>query len=213
VLVDRAELDSRIASVTARGPHEPWHITTFLDAVLTAPVAGALVECGAFEGVSAAKWSHLAAALGRQLVVFDSFEGLPVNDEPHELTICGKSVAGMFRGGAYAAPLAQVQDTVARYGVPGVVRYVQGWFADTLPTFREPVAAAYLDVDLAASAMTCLTYLWPLISPGGCVVSQDGDFPLTVAAMRAWLAGADPRPCEVVGLGTSKMVVFRKEAV
>jgi O-methyltransferase len=210
--VDRPALDARIASVTAAGPHEPWHITTFVDAVLADPVDGVLVECGAYEGVSAAKWSHLAAMLDRELVVFDSFAGLPPNDEPHGLTIHGHNVAGTFRGGAYAGSLDKVRATVARHGVPEVVRYVEGWFDDTLPGFAEPVAAVYLDVDLAASTTTCLTHLWPLVSPGGVVVSQDGDFPLTVAAMRDWVDRVDPRPCEVAGLGTSKMVTFRRAA-
>jgi O-methyltransferase len=92
-----------------------------------------------------------------------------------------------------------------------VVRYVPGWFADTMPGFVEPVAAAYLDCDLAASTHTCLDSLWPLVTPGGCVVSQDGDFPLVIDVMRDWLGRADPAPL-VAGLGESKMVTFRKPA-
>lgn len=206
---DRADLDRRIESVTVAAPHEPWHIQAFIDAVLADPVPGVLVECGAYRGASAAKWSHLADMLGRELVVFDSFRGLPANSEQHHRSIDDRSIQGMFGGGAYAGSLAEVRETVCRYGVPEVVRYVEGWFADTLPTFREPVAAAYLDVDLAASARTCLTYLWPLVTPGGCLVSQDGDFPLTLAAMREWAESAVPPPA-VAGLGESKMVTFRK---
>lgn len=210
-MVDRTELDRRITSVTAAGPHEPWHIATLVDAVLTDPAPGVLVECGVYRGVSAAKWSHLAAALNRELWLFDSFAGLPANDEPHDRTIHGHPVAGTFAGGCYAGTLEQAQATVARYGVPEVVRWCPGWFEATLPGFREPVAAAYLDVDLAASATTCLNHLWPLVTPGGVVVSQDGDFPITLAAMRAWADAAAPTP-KVDGLGESKMVTFRKPA-
>jgi hypothetical protein len=208
-MFDRVELDRRIASVDVPAPHEPWHITTFVDAVLENPVPGVLVECGAYQGVSAAKWSHLADMLCRKLVVCDSFCGLPANSEPHHRSTDGRSIAGTFGGGAYAGSLAEVQATVDRYGVPEVVTYLPGWFADTLPHLVEPVAAAYLDVDLAASATTCLTYLWPLVTPGGCIVSQDGDFPLTLAAMREWAETAQPPPV-VAGLGGSKMVVFRR---
>jgi O-methyltransferase len=210
-VLDRASLDWRIESVAADAPHEDWHIATFVDAVLASPVPGVLVECGVYQGVSAAKWSHLADMLGRKLVLFDSFRGLPDNDEPHHRSIDNRPIFGLFRGGAYAGTLAEVADTVARFGRPEVVRYVEGWFADTLPSFTEPVAAAYLDVDLAASARTCLTHLWPLVTPGGCIVSQDGDFPLTVDAMQAWAESVTPTPV-VTGLGESKMVVFRKAA-
>ena len=211
LLVDRHDLDRRIRSVDAPGPHRWWHIYTFVDAVLDAPVGGVLVECGAYRGSSTAKLSHLAAALGRELVVFDSFEGLPPNDEQHVKTTAGKDIRNLFRGGAFAGSLEQVQATVECYGVPQVVRYVPGWFADTMPGFAEPAAAAYLDCDLAASTRTCLDSLWSLVTPGGCVVSQDGDFPLVIDAMRDWLGRADPVPL-VAGLGESKMVTFRKPA-
>jgi O-methyltransferase len=206
-LIDRDELTRRIMSVTAPGPHRWWHIFAFVDAVLTSSADGVLVECGAYQGSSTAKLSHLADMLGRELVVFDSFQGLPTNTEQHTVTIHGKDIRNLFRGGAFAGSLEQVQAAVGRLGVPGVVRYVEGWFADTLPAFAEPVAGAYLDCDLAASTRTCLDNLWPLVTPGGCIVSQDGDFPLVVDVMRHWAERAEPRPM-VTGLGEDKMVTF-----
>nr|MDT0660855.1 TylF/MycF/NovP-related O-methyltransferase [Micromonospora sp. DSM 115978] len=207
--VDRRELARRIGTVTAKGPHRPAHIAAFVRAVLARPVPGMLVECGAYQGVSTAKLSHIADMLGRRLVVFDSFEGLPPNDEPHTVTTRGRDIRGRLAGGAYAGTLAEVQATVARYGVPEVVQYVPGWFVDTLPRFDARVAAAFVDVDLAASATTCLTHLWPLLAPGGVIVSHDGHLPLTVTAMREWAAAASPRP-RVAGLGEQMIVRFRR---
>lgn len=210
MIVDRRELDRRIASVRAWGPHRPSHIRRVVDAVLARPRPGVLVECGAYQGVSAAKLSHLAAMLGRELVVCDSFQGLPPNVEPHTRTYRGRDVRGALGAGAYAGSLAEVQSTIARYGVPDVVRYLPGWFADTLPGWSYgPIAGVYLDVDLASSATTCLTHLWPHVSPGGVIVSQDGHLPVTVAAMRRWVETAEPRPI-VTGLGDRMMVVLRK---
>jgi O-methyltransferase len=212
VTLDRAGLDARIAAVTAKAPHRPEHIAAFVDAVLSTPVPGVLVECGAYQGVSTAKLSHLAAALGRQLWVFDSFEGLPPHDEPHTADRHGTPIGRRLDGGRFAASLGEAQDTVARFGVPEVVRWVPGWFDATLPAWVSlggPVAAVYLDVDLAVSVRTCLDHLWPLVSPGGCVVSQDGDLPLAVDAMARWAEDCPP-PLSVSGLGTSTMVVLRK---
>src|SRR4051812_48189904 len=50
---------------------------------------GCIVEAGCFKGGSTAKLSIVAAEVGRRLVVFDSFEGIPENDEQHETTIFG----------------------------------------------------------------------------------------------------------------------------
>lgn len=208
-MIDRAELDARIASVDAPAPHRPKHIRQLVDAILRRPVPGVLVECGAYQGISAAKLSHVAAALGTELVVFDSFRGLPEHAEPHRLRMDGRSLTGSLAPGAYAGSLVEVQANILRYGVPSVVRFVPGWLDETLPSFREPVAAAFLDVDLAASTRTCLRYLWPLVSPGGCIVSHDGHLPLTVAEMRRWVRWASPRP-RVGGLGRRQVVVFRK---
>ena len=180
---ERLLLFFRIAPISWRlypnlPPHWDNQIYVFLDALLDLEnVPGVIVEAGCFQGIGTAKISHVAEATDRDLIVFDSFEGLPPNEEPHEKSIQGHSIRGWFEEGSYAAGLDEVRANVARFGRPEVVTYVQGWFEDTLPQFRKPVAAVYLDVDLASSTRTCLKYLWPLLSPGGVVVSQDGDFP------------------------------------
>src|SRR5690606_19018518 len=62
---------SRSPAVLQAAPNEP----------------GVLVEAGCFKGGSTAKLSLLAELAGRELVVFDSFEGLPDNDESGQVTI------------------------------------------------------------------------------------------------------------------------------
>jgi O-methyltransferase len=186
--------------------HTTGQLMVFADAVLERHAGGVLVECGAYQGVGTARLSHLADMLNTELVVFDSFQGLPANDEPHHRSITGRSIQGWFRGGALAAPLATAQETVTRYGVPSRVQWAPGWFADTLPAFTGPVAGAYLDVDLAASTRTCLDYLWPLLTERGVIVSQDGHLPLVITEIRAWLNRADPQPSRVEGLGVRQMV-------
>lgn len=211
-MVDRAELETRIADVTAWAPHRPEHIAVFVDAVLADPVPGVLVECGVYQGVGTAKLSHLAAALDRELWVFDSFEGLPAHRERHTATRQGSPIGRRLHPGAYRASLDEAQETVRCYGVPDVVRWAPGWFDVTLPAWASlgrPVAAAYLDVDLAASVTTCLDHLWPLVSPGGVMVSQDGDLPVAVDAIARWVEACPP-PLAVSGLATETMVVLRK---
>ena len=143
-------------------------------------VEGTIVEAGCFKGGSTAKLSLVASILGKQLFAFDSFAGLPENTESHEASILGHSIEGWFDEGNFRGTLDEVQSNIRTYGDIAACTFVRGWFEDTMPLFDSPIAAAYLDVNSASSTRTCLKYLYPLLSPGGVLVSQDGDFPLVI---------------------------------
>ena len=195
--------------------HSESEILTFVRAVATLPpsVPGLIVEAGCFQGSGTAKLSWLAARTGRRLIVFDSFRGIPANQEDHGRNIFGTRTK--FREHEYAGSLQTVKRHVELYGRPDVCEFIEGWFEDTLPHFQEPVAAAYLDVDLASSTRTCLKYLYPLLSPGGVLASQDAHLPLVIQVLeddRFWReeVGA-PRP-QFEGLHRKKLVSARKAA-
>lgn len=140
--------------------------------------AGDVIECGTFAGGSSAKLSIVAALLGKTLHVCDSFQGLPVSDadnlRDHHARRSDDWVTD-WETGRYAARLDQVRDTISRHGEPACCRFVEGWFEDTLVADNLPAQAClvFSDVDVASSALTCLTRLWPLLSPGGVFVSHD----------------------------------------
>ena len=187
-------------------PHTQGEILAFAKMMLLAP-PGVFVEAGCFKGGSTAKFSLIAQETGRELVVFDSFQGIPENAEPHEKDLSGHPVR--FDAGSYAGSIDEVRANVARYGRIDRCRFVPGWFEETMPHFREPVAAAYLDVDLASSTATCLCHLYPLIVPEGFLVSQDGHLPLVVDVLREWQGR---NGVEFHGLGTAKLVWTAKGA-
>jgi O-methyltransferase len=84
-----------------------------------------------------------------------------------------------------------------------------------MPTFEGRVCAAYLDVDLAASTRTCLKYLYPKLSPGGVLMSQDGDFPLVLEVFndeQFWEHEIGAPMPRVEGLGRKKMLKIVKDA-
>jgi O-methyltransferase len=171
---------------------------------------GCIVEAGCFKGGSTTKLSIAAAQVGRKLVVFDSFDGIPDNDEPHDQTIFGDQAR--FDRGAYAGQLAEVTENVRRYGEIDVCEMVQGWFEDTMPAFDEPIALGFVDVDLASSTRTCLRYLYPRLIPGGVLFSHDGHLPLCIEVLRdvrMWKEIGGPRPV-IDGLGTEKLVSITK---
>lgn len=165
-----------VTSANVDCPHTPGEILAYVETILTLPrsVPGRVVEAGCYKGGSTAKFSLAARLAHRDLVVFDSFEGIPPNVEDHASTAHGDN----FATGAYKGTLDEVRANVAKYGCIASVRFTKGWFEDTLPHFKEPIAAIYLDVDLVSSTRTCLKYLYPLLQPGGVLYSQDGHLPL-----------------------------------
>jgi O-methyltransferase len=194
-------------------PHTEHEMLSFITTILTTPqsVRGCVVEAGCFQGGSTAKFSLAARLAGRRLVVFDSFEGLPENQEAHARTIFGE--IPNFQKGVYRGTLEEVQRNVGQYGELGVCTFVKGWFDDTMPAFSEPIAAVYLDVDLVASTRTCLKYLYPLLSPGGHLFSQDGHLPLVIETLRDpdfWMNEVGYAPPHFEGLGSRKLVMARK---
>jgi O-methyltransferase len=198
-------------------PHNESHILSFVVELFSLPVSvpGVIVEAGCYKGGSTAKISIAAQLIGRPLVVFDSFQGLPPNDEPHTTTHQGDDISGWFLEGAFAGTLDEVRSNVERFGAIEVCEFIPGWFDVTMPTFDTPIAAAYLDVDLADSTRTCLRYLWPRLSPGGVLVSQDGDFPLVteVFADRGfWKEEVGVTIPTIKGLGNGKMLTITKPA-
>ncbi len=175
-------------------------------------VEGTIVEAGSFHGGSTTKLSLVAQLCNRAFHVFDSFEGMPSNAEAG-----GKSIYGRehhFPKGSHAVPFEEVKGNVARYGDASRVHYHKGFFSDTMPSFREPVAAACVNVDLASSTRDCFKHLWPLLSEGGIIISQDAHFPWIIELLQNdafWRdeLGVARRP-EIPGLGTLKFVTVRK---
>lgn len=209
-LAQRIQLVGQCYSISDQipSPHTQAEILWFMQAILSIPrdAPGCIVEAGAYKVSSTAKFSLAARAVGRKLYVFDSFAGIPPNDEPHEKSTTGYDVS--FPAGSYCGTLEEVKANIARCGAPEVCEFVPGWFEDTLPNFREPVAAAYIDVDLANSTRTCLKYLYPLLQPGAALYSQDGHLPLVIEVFRDTSLWGElgTEPLEVDGLGVSKLL-------
>jgi O-methyltransferase len=194
-------------------PHTEREMLSFITTILTTPreVPGCIVEAGCYKGGGTAKFSLAAKLARRQLVVFDSFEGLPENREMHDQTIFGETPN--FQKGRYYGALNEVRSNVSEYGALDVCRFIKGWFCDTMPAFTEPVAAIYLDVDLVASTKTCLKYLYPLLSPGGYVYSQDGHLPLITQVLqdeKFWRMEVGCARPVFAGISAEKLVMARK---
>jgi len=191
-----------------RGYHTLAEMLVVADRILRrAGVPGlTVVECGTGKGASTAKLSLAVRHAGGRLIAFDSFRGIPANDERHE-SIDGRTL--VFREGAFAATLASVRRVVERHGAPEVCRFERGWFEDTLPAFREPLDLAFIDVDLLSSTRTCLTHLAPRLRQGGAILTHDGHIRAIAELLvdrRFWRDRVGTDPPRVERLDAGKLV-------
>ena len=161
-------------------------------------VDGVVVECGCYLGGSTVNLSLICKALGRKLIVYDSFEGLPEGDANDRFAT--PQAAGFLRG-----PLEEVRANVEAFGAVDVCEFRKGWFADTLPRHTEPIVACSLDVDWQLSIHQCLVHLWPHLTEQGYVFTDDYpvlDLCAVFFSEEFWRREFDRTPPGLVGAGT-----------
>jgi O-methyltransferase len=171
----------RYTMTSAKRCRALWRIC---EEAITDKVVGSFVECGVWRGGSAGLMGKVIQnrAAGRDLHLFDSFQGLP------EPTPIDGSDASVYSGDRASGQLAPIGQCVADYqsvrnylteelGLPAtMIHFHVGWFQDTVPkdsTTLGPIAVLRLDGDWYESTRICLEHLYPLISPGGIVILDD----------------------------------------
>lgn len=137
-------------------------------------VPGDFIETGVWRGGATILMRGVLEAMGdleRRVWVADSFEGLPVPDAqfPADDGLDWSDV------GVLKVDADTVRANFSRYGLlDDRVLFLEGWFADTLPTAPiDSLAVLRLDGDLYGSTMDALEHLHPKVSPGGFVIVDD----------------------------------------
>jgi len=143
--------------------------------VLRDGVAGDFIETGVWRGGACIFMRAALAAYGdaaRRVWVADSFEGLPKPDARYPQDAGDhhwrkKDVLGVS--------VERVQANFMRYGLlDDRVRFLKGWFKDTLPAAPiENLAILRVDGDMYSSTMDALSNLYAKVSPGGYVIIDD----------------------------------------
>ena len=144
------------------------------EAILAIPpeIKGHVVECGVWKGASSASLSHVCALTGRRLKVCDSFQGLPDDDEQRH-TGLHTGVYGHYKEGMFKGAREEVESNIRTLGNMEACDFVEGFFEDSLKQLTDPVAFAFLDVDLVSSTRDSLKALWPLLIEGGYIYADD----------------------------------------
>lgn len=143
-------------------------------------IPGDLIETGVWRGGSAILMRAVLEQLGdteRKVWVADSFAGLPKPTNEHDKA---DQAWDMSENPYLAVSLEQVRANFARFGLlDDRVRFLKGWFRDTLPHAPiQRLALLRLDGDMFEATMDGLTNLYAKVSPGGFVIVDDyGSWP------------------------------------
>ena len=126
-------------------------------------VGGGVLECGCYQGFSTCCLSHVCRYLNRPLWSADSFQGLPW-DSVEE---------GDFRKGDFAVAYEQVVENVRAFGCMDRVRFIKGWFADSLRDWKDPLALLWIDADLYESTRDVMAHVFPSLDRAGAVFMHE----------------------------------------
>jgi O-methyltransferase len=177
----RAKLDGKVHrgrpwrySHTMIGLRRLQHLHWCAQRVFADKVPGDFLEAGVCQGGAAIYMRALQVAYGeshRLLWAADSFEGLPA---PHHENDQGYDFSESQEPWL-AATLDSVRENFRTYELlSDAVRFLPGWFRDTLPTAPvETLAILRLDADLYTSTMEALDSLYEKLAPGGFLIVDD----------------------------------------
>ena len=142
-------------------------LQTCVESVVRDEVPGDLIEAGAWRGGASilmrATLNSLGAG-GRTVHVADSFQGFPAGDEQGHLNVTD----------FLAVPLDEVRANFARFGLEDGVRFVPGFFEETMSGLADGAwSIVRLDGDTFEATWLTLSALYPGLAPGGHLIVDD----------------------------------------
>lgn len=157
------------------GVHRMRNIRLLSQDVLRRRVPGDFIETGIWRGGACIMMRAVMKAHGvtdRRVWCADSFAGLP---EPDPVAYPPDANDQHATYEALAISLEQVQQNFAKYDLlDDQVRFLKGWFKDTLPTAPiDRLAILRLDGDMYQSTIEAFEALYDKLSPGGYVIIDD----------------------------------------
>ncbi len=160
------------------------HLQACVETVLREEVPGDLIETGVWRGGSVILMRGVLAAHAdpeRRVWVADLFRGLPPPNGKWQIDARSK----LHEVDLLAVSRAEVERNFQAYGLlDDRVRFLEGWFEDTLPGAPiEQLAVLRLDGDMYRSTISVLEALYDRVSPGGFIIVDDYALPPCKAAI------------------------------
>ena len=161
-----------------------------LETALADGVPGDFIETGVWRGGACIFARAVWQAYGdsdRRVWVADSFAGLPPPDAAAYPADKGDKHHTYTN---LAISVAEVRQNFERYGLlDDRVKFLEGWFKDTLPTAPiDKLAVLRLDGDMYESTIQAIEALYDKLSPGGFVIVDDYFLPACAQAIHDFRA-------------------------
>jgi len=167
------------------------HLQSVIVTAVAEAVPGDIIETGVWRGGACILARAVLRALSvtdRTVWVADSFAGLP---PPRPHLYPADAGDSHHRETGLAVPRAEVEANFVKYGLMDrQVRFLEGWFSDTLPAApMASLAVLRLDGDMYESTWVALDALYDRVSPGGFIIVDDfGAVPACRAAVETFRA-------------------------
>jgi hypothetical protein len=168
-------LDWPLWGISMIGRRRMAHLRKSMECVLREGIPGDVMETGVWRGGACIFMRAVLKVHGisdRRVWLADSFEGLP---PPDAASFPADVDSTLHTYDQLRVSIEDVQRNFTRYGLlDDQVRFLKGWFRDTLPT--APVtrlALLRLDGDMYESTIVTLESLYDRVSPGGFVIIDD----------------------------------------
>ena len=147
-----------------------------VERVIQEDIPGDFIETGVWRGGACIFMRAILQAYGitdRSVWVADSFQGLPA---PNVEKAPADETSDLHTYADLAISLETVKSNFEAYGLlDEQVKFLKGWFKDTLPTIPKDqrFALCRLDGDMYESTMDSLSNLYPKLSIGGYLIIDD----------------------------------------
>ncbi len=132
-----------------------------------------VVECGSFKGASSCSLSLICKLIGKKLIIYDSFEGLPSASRNNKTYYHHLKITENYKKGMYRGSLETVKKNISLYGEITQCIFRKGFFNSTLPKHQEKIDFLFLDVDLVSSTRQSIQFLWKKITDGSYIFTDD----------------------------------------
>jgi len=143
-------------------------------------IEGDVCEFGVAQGATSALIANELKSTGKNLWLFDSFEGLPKPTEKDTLINDIFNLGSMEAyQGTMACPMDMVKIRLSAIDFPSErTRIVKGFIEKTIfdPNLPGKVCFAYIDFDFYEPILIALNYLDRVLQPGGFVIIDDYNF-------------------------------------
>jgi Macrocin-O-methyltransferase (TylF) len=172
--------DWPLHALTMTGLRRLDDLQSCVETVVRDEIPGDLIETGSWRGGSSILMRATLDTLSaedRTVWVADSFQGFPDREPGDAQNGYATSLAPYFAVFDFlAVPLEEVQASFVRLGYEHGVRFVPGFFEETLPGLAgsEPRwSVIRLDGDTYDVTLLALRCLYPSLSPGGYLIVDD----------------------------------------